>query len=114
MVTIINDGIIVSSDQIPENIAKKASVSKLNPLKLFSDSNGLLVSHAGVKLGYFTRDTALTSGNQSITGVGFKPTGLIMFSSGGIRTRKYHGGLPILLHKKDYHHAAQNRQILFI
>lgn len=45
MVTIINDGIIVSSDQIPANVAKKAAVAALTAgYVLFPDSNGLITS----------------------------------------------------------------------
>ncbi len=67
-------------------VAIQAATAQLAVGKIFADSNGLLISHAGVKVGNFTRDVSLASGNQSITGIGFKPSAIIFFAAIGTGT----------------------------
>lgn len=62
-------------------VALQAALTQLGANALFADSNGLLVAHAGVKVGQFTRDLSLASGNQSVAGVGFKPVAVIFISA---------------------------------
>jgi hypothetical protein len=58
----------------------------------------------GIKSGSFTRDTALASGTQTITGLGIKPKGLIFFAvqsstnrvSWGIDDKDYYSSMPHL------------------
>ena len=54
--------------------------------KLFVNPAGTLPEWgAGYKVGNFTRDTSLASGTQSITGVGFKPSSIIILAEINIR-----------------------------
>lgn len=60
--------------------ALQASTAQLAALKLFADSNGLVISHAGVKIIIASHDVSLT-GNQQITGVGFAPKGVVCIAT---------------------------------
>jgi hypothetical protein len=62
-------------------VALQAATAQLSALKLFADSNGLLIAHSGVKIGSFTRDISTASGTQTITGVGFQPQAVIFIAS---------------------------------
>ncbi len=61
-------------------VVLQAAAAQLSALKLFADANGLVIAHAGVKVGSFTRDTSLGSGTQAVTGVGFKPSAVIFLA----------------------------------
>ncbi len=63
-----------------QRVALQAAVAQLAIGKIFADANGLLISSNGVKIVSFTRDMTLASGNQSIVGVGFKPTSAIFLA----------------------------------
>lgn len=62
-----------------KRVPLQAATAALSALKLFADANGDVIAHAGVKVGSFTRDTSLASGTQNVTGVGFKPSAIILF-----------------------------------
>ena len=50
-------------------------------LKLFMNAAGNAPEWAwGIRLGLFTRDTALASGDQAVTGLGFKPSHLLLMA----------------------------------
>jgi hypothetical protein len=76
--TTVDGGTILPVEQLPTQVALKAV--QLVAGKIFADTNGLLVSHAGIKVGIFTRDMTLASGNQAVTGVNFQPASIIFLA----------------------------------
>jgi hypothetical protein len=63
-------------------VAIQAAVAQLAAGKIFADSNGLLISDAGNKIISATRDVSVT-GDQSITGAGFRPTSVEIIANIG-------------------------------
>lgn len=75
-------------------VALQAALAQLAAGKIFADANGLLIAHAGIKVGTFSRDSTLSAGNQSITGVGFTPVGIIAFALvEGVTTQQISWGI---------------------
>jgi len=63
-----------------KRVPLQAAAAQLGALKIFADSNGDVIAHAGVKVGSFTRDLSTPNGTQSVTGVGFHPSAVIFFA----------------------------------
>ncbi|KKN21166.1 hypothetical protein LCGC14_0928220 [marine sediment metagenome] len=86
---ILNDGTTVTGQEAHASTVVESvlaaqigseNASKDQTLQVDGDG-GVSWQDSDVKVGNFTRDTSLASGDQTITGVGFKPAGVIFFMS---------------------------------
>ena len=79
---LMNNGKSVE-ESVATHLADKASDSALGHIKIGAggaiDANGVYVP-TGFKVGAFTRDMSLTSGTQTITGVGFTPRAVLFLA----------------------------------
>jgi hypothetical protein len=96
--TLVNPSISVSSDA-DGDIWYRASgaVARLAKgaanTKLFMNAGATAPSWAtGMKVGSFTRDLTAGAGNVAYTGVGFKPSAVILFAAGGNTTMGFDDG----------------------
>lgn len=79
-----SDNLTFSSDTTFSGTCSFTGTTTISGTNTFSGnvtfSDGFGIEEKSVKVGSFAKDTADASGNQSITGVGFKPKGILIFS----------------------------------
>lgn len=72
------DGAKLTANTVPNAALAAAGAANM---KLFVNAAGTgMEAASGIKIGTFTRDTAAATGTQAITGIGFKPSHIIIWA----------------------------------